>query len=261
MSFCLYTVATGPYAKMAEGLVASLRDNDVQYDFLALSNRYVNGATGTIEIEPGSKSEAYSQKIHALRTLSSLGYDYLVFIDCDVLCLSPFSLDRFDGMPCFAILEDNLEMSSGTWHSMDVKSVVSLFLSKNPDMGRPIHNLNGGFFGVRAEYCEDFVSLYEQVTEFPQSMEPGLSFAVHSMADELAALDIRQNDDLILPVVANQLVVGDPKEVLATGKVEYMSPFSGWHTWTKPSLAHFCYAHGGKRLVMDYKPKRLTPEE
>lgn len=253
MSFCLYTVATGVYAKMAENLVSSLREHGVEYDFIALSDSEVNGATETVLVEPADKLGAFSQKIQALNLLSPMGYDYLVFVDCDVLCLAPFSLDRFEGMPCFAILEDDLESASGTWHGMGVGDVVALFRSKNVDISRPIHNLNGGFFGVRSELCEEFVVWNEAVTEFPHTMEPGLSFAIHSMSEDLAKLDVRSNSDLMLPVVSNQLVLGDHKSVLSSGKVEYMAPFSGWMTVASPSLAHFCFR--GKKIVLNYKPR------
>ena len=253
MSFCLYTVATGTYAKMAENLILSIREHGVEYDFIALSDTEVKGATETIGIEPGDKLSAFGQKIQALEVLAHMGYDYLVYVDCDVLCLSPFSLDRFEGMPCFAILEDDIESAEGMWHGMGVRDVVSLFLSKNIDIKHPIHNLNGGFFGVRSELYDEFTVWNEAITEFPHTMEPSLSFAVHSMSDDLTKLNVRNNTDLMLPVVANQLVFGDHKSVLSSGRVEYMAPFSGWRTIASPSLAHFCFRD--KKIVLNYKPK------
>lgn len=258
MKVCLYTVATGTYARMAESLILSLKDNGVEYDFLAFSDSEVKGASDTISIEPMPAPEIYFQKIALLGCLSNLGYDYLVCIDCDMLCLRKFSVDRFAGMPCFAILEDSLEAPvpkwnstprkrSREWYGATLEEFVKLVLSKNPDASRPIHCLNAGFFGVRSEFCEEFIGWHEKVTEFSRSEEPGLVLAIHSMTDELPRLSIKANSDLVLPVL------GNPPDVLASGQVEYSSPFSSYSTIDKPSLVHFCFY--GKQFVMDYKPK------
>ena len=255
MNVCLYAVATGRYAKMAESLVMSLRDNDVQYDFLAYSDSEVSGATETIPVDPMAPPMAYFQKISLLRHACKLGYDYLVCIDCDILCLKHFSLDRFLDLPCFAILEDNLEnpQSNGPpkkwslrseWHGVPLVRLVELMLSKNPDMSRPIHSLNAGFFGVRADMCEEFVGWHEKVTEFKDSEEPGLVLAVHSMTDATQRMSIKANSDLILPVI------GDAPEVFRSGQIEYLSRFTSWATHDSPALAHFCFF--GKQFVMNY---------
>jgi len=257
MKVCLYAVATGKYARMAEGLISSLRDRGVEYDFIAFSDSVVGGASDTIPVEPLSAPSVYFQKIAMLRHLSSLGYDYLVCMDCDILCLRTFSVDRFLDLPCFAILEDNLEDCASrkndpprrnrTWYGFSLEDFTKLILSKNPEVSRPLFGLNAGFFGVRSDLCDEFVDWHEKVTEFDRSEEPGLVLAIHSMTNDLSRLSIKTNSDLILPVI------GDPKEVLRSGIVEYFSPFTSWSTQDSPALAHFCFH--GKQVVSDYRSK------
>lgn len=232
MNACIYTVATGRYAKMAENLIASLRRNGIEHDFVAFSDLEVGGATETIKVKPMTSPEAYSAKVYLLSVMAQSKYEYVVLLDCDVVCRRYFSLDRFDGLACFALLEDDLESAKGTWHGVKLERVVSSFLAKNPDIGRPIHNLNGGFFGVRSEYCKEFVSMYEKVTEFPHSMEPGLAFAVLSMTTP-DGLSFWDHKDLIAP--STHL----PK---SNGGFIYTAPFSKRKELVDPALVHLCFS-------------------
>jgi hypothetical protein len=162
-TFCYWTVADGHHAKMAQTMVKSARDCGVQEDFHIWTDmEHINGANvhkcGTFE------KSLYMFKFHFLKEqVSSLNYDYYVFLDADNYFVNHPGdfIHMMDGHKIFAQMENEITSPNAKrkdWWGCPVEKYKPLYEETGLKLDK-IYNTNAGFWIVDKNYIDEFYNI------------------------------------------------------------------------------------------------------
>lgn len=185
---CYWSVGDGDFGYMLQSLVSSYRSVGMKEDFLAFSDREIDGAQTQI-LKSFDKS-FYLFKFSFLEYLKKFPYRYFIFIDADSYFVrKPHSILKFmKNSPIHSFLESDLTVPSirQDWHRCPLPEMVQLM--RDCGINQPhVYNVNGGFFIVQREaidiVCQLVIDFWKHGFEkgYAFTEEPSLAYATQML--------------------------------------------------------------------------------
>ena len=250
--FCFWSIATGPYADMAQNMIASARSTGVFKTFHLWSDRKVEGAV----CHPW-RASAVKERLLALKLLYSqvrkLKYDYFVWLDADtVFVRHPGDVLRvLQGAPVHASLESNTALPHPVqpdWGICALSNFTKLMRFSGV-RSEAIFTVNGGFWIVHREAIESFCSLAWDFWDFSKKVgyrfdfEPLLAYATQMLCGNPYLHTLKGAAD----VWAVDRVARFSGIVPKAGGWTHKDPFSGETFKVNPAIIHA--PHSKRALV------------
>ncbi|CCB87438.1 putative uncharacterized protein [Parachlamydia acanthamoebae UV-7] len=201
---CFWSVGDGEYAIMLQNLVHSFREVGMEEDFIAFSDRPIQGATQTI-ITPSFDKKFYLFKFSFLKWFINQNYDYVVFLDSDNFFVrhTPNLLELMNDTPIHTFFECDLSYPAErkTWWECPLEKYVSMM----HDCGitsEKVYNINGGFFIIKREaiqlVCELAQDFWTYAAEqgFLLTDEPPLAYAAQMLCGDIEKHLLKNHFDI-----------------------------------------------------------------
>ena len=160
-TFCYWSVADGKYADMMTTCIASARAVGVAEEFHVYTDKQIPGA----ECHPSGNYafRNYLFKFDFLKTASSLGFDYLVFIDADNFFVRHPGdvIASTRGAPVHVVLESDCAKVSNVrpdWWGCPLGEYVRL-MRESGVRSRAVYNTNAGFWIVHCDVVDQMIEL------------------------------------------------------------------------------------------------------
>ena len=241
--FCFWSIATGPYASMAQSMVDSARSVGVSNDFHIWTDSATKGAKchrlkGTKGREPFVRLELLHAKIR------KLNYKYFVWLDADTYFVRhPGDLLRvLRGAPVHATLESNTALPEPLrpdWGPCSLRNFTTLMQFRGV-RSHAIFTINGGLLIVHHDVIDTFCGLTWDFWEFSRKVgykfgvEPLLAYATQMLCGNPYVHTVRETAD----VWATDSVGRFAGEVPSEGRWQFVDHFSGETFPVKPAIVH-----------------------
>jgi hypothetical protein len=222
--FCYWSVGDGDYAYMMQALVHSFRSVGMKEEFIAFSDRSIEGAT-THLVSPFEKLGNLF-KFKFLKELKDLPFRYFVFLDSDNLFMRkpPDLFPLVADTPLHVFFEGNCShpptpLRRKNWWGCPLPIYVGLMRDCGV-LNEHVYNVNAGFFIIKREAIDTVCTLAYDFWEYGMSHgyafteEPPLAYAAQMLCADPAQhlltrhLDIWASDWAYY--FANRLPKGNP---------------------------------------------------
>lgn len=187
---CFWSVGDGDFAVMLQGLVRSFRRVGMNDDFIAFSDRNIEGAK-TVLVQAFDK-KCHLFKFEFLKRLAEHEYRTFVFLDADSLFVRqpPPLLTLMQDAPVHAFFECDCTYPAlrSSWWGCPLKTYVQMMRDCGV-MTERVYNVNAGFFMVERNAIELVCGLAEDFWSYSLSKgylfteEPPLAYAAHMLCE------------------------------------------------------------------------------
>jgi hypothetical protein len=241
--FCFWSVATGPYAEMAQCMVDSARSVGVFKTFHLWTDRKIEGAV----CHP-SRASAVKERYVQLKLLYTqvrkLKYDYFVWLDADTIFVRhPGDVLRvLHDAPVHASLESNTAQPDPLqpqWGICALPNFTKLMRFKGV-RSDAIFTVNAGFWIVHREVIENFCVLAWDFWEFCKlvgyrfGVEPLLAYVTQMLCGNPYLHTLKSTADLWAPDGVGRFSGSVPQ----AGGWNHKDPFSGEAFNVNPAIIH-----------------------
>ncbi|PJD97327.1 MAG: hypothetical protein CK425_04205 [Parachlamydia sp.] len=189
---CYWSVGDGEYALILQNLIHSFRDVGMEEDFVAFSDRPMEGATQTIIVPPFDKN-LFLFKFAFLQWFLKQDYTTLIFLDADnhFVRKPPSLLDLVSDTPLHTFFESDCTYPAirKEWWGCPLEKYVEMMRTCGV-VHEKIYNVNGGFFIIRKEAIPLVCGLVQDfwthgLSEgFLMSDEAPLAYATHILTTD-----------------------------------------------------------------------------
>jgi hypothetical protein len=257
--FCFWSIATGPYAAMAQSLVDSARRVGVFKDFHIWTDRAIEGAIcHRLASTRGEKKFIRLELLDA--RVRKLKYDYFVWLDADSYFVRhPGDILRvLRGAPVHASLESNIALEKPLipdWGPCSLRNLTMLMQFRGV-RSREVFTVNGGFWIVHREVVQTFCGLTWDFWEFCRkvgyrfAVEPLLAYASQMLCGNPYVHTLRHTGDLWATDRDGQFA----GKVPSAGAWKFVDCFSGESFRINPAIIH---APRSQRALVVRGRKRL----
>lgn len=202
-NICFWSVGDNDFAYMLQNLVDTFRGVGMEEDFIAFSDRQIEGAI--TEIVPPFKKDLCFFKFDFLKKLAKTDYQYFVFLDADtVFVRKPRVLLSFmQDTPLHAFLEFDLTYVTRrkTWWGNPLEVYVEL-MRECGITSEKIYNVNGGFFIIKREAIDIFCGLADDFWQhavwkgYKLNDEPLIAYAMQMLCQDPTKHLLENNLDI-----------------------------------------------------------------
>ena len=257
---CFWSIATGPYAAMAQSLVDSARHAGVFKDFHIWTDTAIEGAKCRRLATAKAKGkfiqlELLDQQVRKLK------YDYFVWLDADTYFVRhPGDILRvLQGAPVHASLESNTALPKPLlpdWGPCSLSNFTTLMQFRGV-RSQAVFTVNGGFWIVHHDVIDTFCGLTWDFWEFSRkvgyqlAVEPLLAYASQMLCGNPYVHTLRHTADLW----ATDTIGRFAGEVPTGGSWEFVDSFSGESFEVSPAIVHATHS---KRALVARGRKRMT---
>lgn len=197
---CYWSVGDDEFGYMLQSLVSSYRQVGMTEDFLAFSDREIEGASTQL-VKDFDKS-FYLFKFSFLQYLKQFPYRYFVFIDADSYFVRKVGslLPLMKNSPIHSFLESDLTVPSirQEWHRCSLPKMVQL-MQECGITNSHIYNVNAGFFIVQRDaidvVCQLAIDFWKHgfANGFAFTEEPSLAYVTQMLCGNVADHLLKNN--------------------------------------------------------------------